>query len=262
MSVEQLAAHAVDPELSQTFHPQIDGYVLPASTAEIFARGRQAPVPLIVGSNADEGSVLYHLGLTPLDGTAIEQPATVAAWDALLTHFGSGAAALEQAYAVDDDGDVVAAAEALMGDAWFGRHAYYMAQDHSRTGQPTYLYFYERNPPAAGQTIGASHALELAHVFGGFLPFWPWNERDDELVAQMQGYWSQFARSGNPNAEQLPQWARFDRVNAREMAFADAASTSRAIARKLRYEAMAEQFTRRLSAVQAAAVTTADAGNE
>ena len=51
-------------------------------------------------------------------------------------------------YAVDQDQDVVAAAEQLMGDSWFGRHAYYMAQRHSAANNPTYLYFYERRPPA------------------------------------------------------------------------------------------------------------------
>ena len=71
-------------------------------------------------------------------------------------------------YAVDQDQDVVAAAEQLMGDSWFGRHAYYMAQRHSAAANPTYLYFYERRPASNDETIGASHALELNPLFGSY----------------------------------------------------------------------------------------------
>ncbi|NJN55648.1 MAG: carboxylesterase family protein, partial [Anaerolineae bacterium] len=34
------------------FHPVIDGYVLPEAPTAVFAHGKQAPVPLMVGSNA------------------------------------------------------------------------------------------------------------------------------------------------------------------------------------------------------------------
>ena len=74
LSTDALAAAATDPDVAATLHPQIDGYVLPAPTAAIFAEGKQHPVPLIVGSNADEGSVLYYLGLAPVAGGRETQP--------------------------------------------------------------------------------------------------------------------------------------------------------------------------------------------
>lgn len=74
MSTEALASAAIDEEISSTFHPQIDGYILPKPTAETFALGEQAPVPLLLGSNADEGSVLYYMGLPPVDGGAYQRP--------------------------------------------------------------------------------------------------------------------------------------------------------------------------------------------
>ena len=249
MSTEALREFAVAPEYSDTFHPQIDGYVLPHATAQIFDSGEQLAVPLIVGSNADEGSLLYYFGLAPVDGGPVASPQTQAEWNELLTEqFGEDADAVSAAYTIDTDIDVPKAAERLMGDSWFGRHAFYMAQKHSAAGHPAYLYFYEREPPNENQTLGATHALEIAHVFGGFIPMWPWNERDDELSSEMQGLWTEFARTGDPNAADLPEWTRFQDLEAQEMVFGHEHSYSRRVAREDRYRAMAGQFNKRIHA--------------
>ncbi len=247
-STEALKEAATDAVLSATYHPQIDGYVLPASTAEIFAEGLQAQVPLVVGSNADEGSVLYYFGLAPVDGGPVRSPQTVTQWNALLSEqFGEQAQQVDIAYRVDTDADVEKAAEQLMGDTWFGRHAFYMAQKHSAAGHPTYLYFYERQPPSEHQTIGASHALELNHVFGGFIPLWPTDARDNALQAEMQAYWTTFAETGDPNEAHLPSWERFADLEPREMAFGHEATHSRRVAREDRYRAMQAQFESRVT---------------
>ncbi len=248
MSVDELRDIALDPTINATLHPQIDGYVLPQSSAQIFDAGRQAAVPLIVGSNADEGSVLYYMGLAPVDGGPAEQPNTVAEWDALLEgQFGPAASEVDLAYGVDTDSDVVKAAEQLMGDSWFGRHAFYMAQKHSAAGHPSYLYMYERRPPSENQTIGASHALEISHVFGGFIPFWPSDARDEELEDEMQSFWVHFAATGNPNREGLPEWRAFADLEPYEMAFGHDQTGARRVAREARYRAMAGQFEARLT---------------
>lgn len=252
LTTEQLAGVATDPLISSTFHPQIDGYVLPDATSRIFAANTQAQIPLMVGSNADEGSVLYYFGLSPVDGSAeTQQPQTLEEWQQLLdAQFAEAAETVALSYAVDQDNDVVAAAEQLMGDSWFGRHAYYMAQRHSDANNPTYLYFYERRPASDDETIGASHALELNPLFGGFIPFWPTDARDDELSEQMQRYWSNFAATGDPNGAGLPTWAAFDELNAQELALGHDRSYSRPVARADRYEAMTNQLLRREQALQ------------
>lgn len=220
LSPEQLIRVATDEEVVSALHPQIDGYVLPDATSRIFATNQQAAAPLMVGSNADEGSVLYYFGMSPVDGSAeMQQPTTLDDWNQLLkAQFDEAASSLAVNYAVDQDDDVIAAAERLMGDSWFGRHVYYMAQRHSAAKNPTFLYFYERRPASDDETIGASHALELNPLLGGFIPFWPTDARDDELVEHMQGYWSNFAKTGNPNGEDLPPWTAFDALQPQEMA--------------------------------------------
>ena len=38
----------------------------------------------------------------------------------------------------------------------------------------------------------------------------PWGEEDRKLSDLMMAYWSNFARSGDPNAPGLPAWPRYD----------------------------------------------------
>lgn len=247
LTTEQLQKIAVMPELSATYHPQIDGYVLPKSTGQIFAEGRQMPVPLIVGSNADEGSVLYYLGLPPVDGNEALDPRSVSTWESTLDDaFGVHAPSVLKHYQPESDDDVVKLAETMMTDSWFGRHAYYMAGVHGKKTHPAYLYFYERRPPPADQTIGAAHALDINHVFGGFLPLWPSDERDVELTTEMQRYWTQFARTGNPNHEGAQNWSAFG-DSPREMVFGHERTADRAVDRQERYEAMRAQQDARVA---------------
>lgn len=251
LDTEALRIAAVSPELNATFHPQVDGYVLPEPTALIFAQGSQAKVPLLVGSNADEGSLLYDFGLSPIDGGPYLQPSDMASWQQLLQmNFLGQAENVASHYPVRTDTDVASNAIAMMGDTWFGRHAYYMAERHQAAGTPSYLYFYERTPPSAKQTIGAGHAQELFPLFQSWIPFWPRNQRDDELEEEMQRYWTRFALNGNPNEANLPYWPIFDPTSAKEMAFANEGSYARNVLRKARYDAMREQQSRRESAAQ------------
>ena len=62
---------------------------------------------------------------------------------------------------------------------------------------------------------------------------------------EMQRYWTRFARSGNPNQADLPQWPVFDPMKAEEMAFANERSYARNVLRKARYDAMRDQQSRR-----------------
>jgi para-nitrobenzyl esterase len=55
----------------------------------------------------------------------------------------------------------------------------------------------------------AGHASEISHVFG--TPYLPAADADSEKVGDvMNHYWAQFAKSGDPNASDLPTvWPEF-----------------------------------------------------
>lgn len=247
LNVEQIRAlENADLEIGNTYHPQVDGYALPKTVAQIFAAGEQAHVPFILGTNADEGSVLGYIIPISIDGVAELRPDSIEGWDNYLNeHIPS----LAKEYAVEKKSDLQDAHFRLVGDAMFGRHAYYTAENHFATGSPTWLYFFERTPASDSQVIGATHALELQPVFSSYLPFWPKDERDDQLSQQMGDYWTNFAKTKNPNGGELPEWPGFDPAIAQELALGNDKTHARKVDRKTIYDGMRKQQNRRLAHV-------------
>ncbi len=233
-----------DPEVSRTYHPQVDGYALPQTVAEIFAAGEQAQIPLLLGSNADEGTVLGYVIPISMDGVAQLRPETIEGWDRYLKDH---MPALADEYAVETEAQLLDAHFRVVGDSLFGRHAFYTAENHHKTGAPTWLYFFERAPESDQQIIGATHALELQPLFNSYIPFWPKGDRDDELAAQMSDYWTNFAKQKNPNGAGLPQWPGFDPALAQELALGHQTTEARRVARQHIYEGMRAQQESRLA---------------
>jgi len=84
-------------------------------------------------------------------------------------------------------------------------------------GQPAYFYFFNRVPPSPDQTIGAFHAAEIVFVFGKSVPLLPTDEQDQIITQAMGDYWTQFAKTGDPNLEGQPSWPAFSRKEQRNM---------------------------------------------
>jgi para-nitrobenzyl esterase len=93
-----------------------------------------------------------------------------------------------------------------------------MASPH----QPdTYLYHFTRVPAASARLgKGATHGIEIPFVFqwGGLVLA---GAQDRELATTMHRCWIQFARSGNPNGEGLPEWPRYEAATDRHLEFGD-----------------------------------------
>ena len=81
---------------------------------------------------------------------------------------------------------------------------------------PSYVYCFNRDLPGMdmpapaggfGDMKGAFHSAELWYVFGTLGRCWrPMTPGDYELSRRMVAYWTNFARTGNPNGEGVPQW--------------------------------------------------------
>ncbi len=179
--------------------PDVDGWVIPEQPIETFAHGKQARIPVIVGSNADEGTMFVGPSLR-----------TVAQYKAgLETDTGKYAAEEFLAYPVASDAEVHSAQVRLQTD-YMGYGAYTFARSTTRAGQRAYLYYFTY--PATGKLapLGAFHGEELMVLSGSYWEGWASSPDDTTLGTIMRNYWVQFAKTGDPNIQGQPRWDAFD----------------------------------------------------
>ena len=205
------------PRLADHF-PAIDGYVLPESPLAAFSHGRQAPVPFLVGSNANEGSILLRaLGAPMVEYRHQPQPAGVVQPE-IEVAFGDDMARLTDLYPGFATGQRDAQVD-FLGDHMFGARAYWYAKHHAAAGHPTWLYHFSRTPASPKQTAGAYHAAELPFVHGSNVPILPMTDDDKLLGATMREHWTAFAKNGAPSTSAAVAWPVFNPASPEWMHF-------------------------------------------
>ncbi len=171
------------------FDAIVDGWVVPEQPAKIFAEGRETHVHVLVGSNANEATVFGHGG-----------PKTVGEYEKyLLGDTGKYADQEFQAYPAASDAEVPARYLQLQADS-FAYGAYSMARAMTRVGQKAYLYDFSYVETGKRASLGAYHGEELSFLSDSFPSDWEHNQDDEKLSQAMRTYWTQFAKTGNPNA--------------------------------------------------------------
>ncbi len=182
--------------------PVTDGVVIPSKITEV---GASFPkVPLIIGTNADEGTLF-----TALFGG---KPAmTEDDYRAAVTRvFGAGHTdAILQQYPVSEYPTANDALNAVSNDAMFACPARRLARDVS-TKTDVYLYAFHHKPlMSILPTLGSFHAAELAYIFGYDTPLTVTQESEKPLGDAMRGYWTRFAKAGDPNGDGAPIWPKY-----------------------------------------------------
>jgi para-nitrobenzyl esterase len=206
-SAEELLAAAAKPGAAR-FVPNVDGYFLPESVDAIFAAGKQSHVPLLAGWNADEGSYRMILG---------REAPTVEAFQARVRIlYGDRAEGMLKAYGAATASEAKRAAQDLAGDRFIGYSTWKWLEMQSKTGKaPVYRYRFEQTLPLAedapaGAEATAPHASEIEFVFGMLdSRKLPWRAEDRKVSELMGAYWSNFAKTGDPNGKGLPQWPAY-----------------------------------------------------
>jgi para-nitrobenzyl esterase len=198
-------------------HWIVDGYVLPDAPYAIFKAGHQNDVPLLVGTNADEGRPL-------MDGVTT----SAATFDAdLAKAFGPLPPVLTAAYEPKTDAGALAARANLERDLRFGWDMRTWARLQSTTGtQPAFVYYFTRVPPyPAGSPYahwGAGHWAEMRYAFDNLdVQPWSWTAQDRRLADDMSAYWTNFAKAGDPNGAALPRWLPYEVHNERALELGD-----------------------------------------
>ena len=201
------AVQAVAPDLVRST-ANVDGWVFPDTVYNIFAAGAQHDVPVIVGSNADEMSIL---------GGAAGAETLAQYHESIRDEYGEHAGVFLETFPAGTDEEARQARMASGTDATFGWEMRTWARMMETVSSPAYLYFFSRVPPApdAGR-YGAYHTAEIAYVFDNFgVSPHPYANRDytdtdRKLSDILASYWVNLAATGNPNSDELPQWPAYD----------------------------------------------------
>jgi para-nitrobenzyl esterase len=191
--------------------PNVDGHILPHDLPEMIASHHDNGAALLIGTNYDEGTQL-------LPATTPEGLAALAR-----RRFGAQGDQVAGLYNGADDEHATAAQDRMQSDYLLAASAR-QAQLVAERGEPAYVYRFTRLAPGSDPVkVGAFHSAELAYVFGTQASIdRPWSARDHALSEQMQQYWTNFAKNGNPNGEGLPEWPRFAASGQQIMELGDA----------------------------------------
>ncbi len=224
----QKLVDAFSPPQSRDFDfgdPDVDGYFLPEPVPSIFAAGKQNDVPLLAGWNHDEGS--FEIAFSPQRPTADSLKAMAQ------KEFGDKAPEFLKLYPSDTPEQTLRSAEDFAGDKFiaFSTWAWLEAQAQAKTGkQPVYRYRFDLGPPAdpKGPQLGAYHSAEIEYVFGQLdsKAGVAWLPEHRALSDEMQKYWANFARSGDPNGPGLPKWPAYSAADGWRVMFLDAKSAA------------------------------------
>ena len=225
-----------------SFGPDVDGYFLPESVPAIFAAGKQNDVRLLAGWNHDEGS--FEIAFSPQRPTADSMKANAE------KEFGDKAAEFLKLYPADTPEHVLRSAEDYAGDRFIAFSTWAWMEAQSRTGkQPVRRFRFDLGPPAAdakAPQFGAYHSAEIEYVFGQLdsKAGLPWRPEDRELSELMQNYWTNFARTGDPNGPGLPKWPLYSSDDGWAVMLLDAHSTSHADDLRDRYVFLDANWTK------------------
>ena len=237
----QISDPEKDASLISNVTQIVDGYVFPYMFNEAYRNKSTHNVPYITGFNANEGTTLVPLIFPEptFEASFGEEGWLDEFWEILLDGFPGRVPKSVASYVESMEGSDYDAASQVWGDIWFGGPAYYSAQKRSDDGLKTYLYFFERAVPSERQTIGATHALELAYLFGSFFPFVARDSWDDELSEIMLNDWTEFAKTGVPN----DSWPEFSSNEPIARIYGDSVYESKLKDYKV-FEALADYFNK------------------
>lgn len=195
---------------------KVDGYIIPDHPVILFGRGRRHQVPLITGVNANESTMFLPYMISSQAGIEDYQ-------QYLQTTFGTDAEKIWELLPVKSRAEVLHRLDQLFSAKWFGAWANFMAST-AQNPQQTWVYRFTRQIPKWAtevlaedavqrqipyENLGACHSAELFYVFGFTKLLLGFFFKDWALSEQIMTYWTNFAKSGNLNGGDLPEWPSY-----------------------------------------------------
>ena len=189
----------------RVYGPNVDGHVFPDQPIRLIESRRYRPMPVIIGTTADETMRFIDAAGPVSDeasfAAAVEKVFGAGPRDAIVAHYPLMAFPTPRAafVAATTDGEFTCVAR---------RVARTLA---AAQAAPVYRYFFHHaleNDPKE-KANGAIHTVEHPFFFpftGKYVP----TDAERKLQEAMVLYWSRMAKNGDPNGEGTPSWPRFE----------------------------------------------------
>lgn len=208
LPVATVVANSAALQVAGSTLPTVDGKLLKQTFEAAFSAGAFNKVPMIEGSNQHEYSLLSAVTIDPVLGhavTAADYPTQVNAL------FGAAfGAAVQALYPLNGSQTPAQTFDNVLTDAVFTCNARKAARLITAQGVPLYAYeFADANAPMVfkiaprAEGYGAYHAAEIQYLFPGNQTVYagaPFTAAQTDLSSRMIGFWTTFAKTGNPNA--------------------------------------------------------------
>ncbi|MBQ9884833.1 MAG: carboxylesterase family protein [Bacteroidaceae bacterium] len=259
MSVAEARALSAD-SLQALFPPSgmanvvLDGYFMKESVDDVFKKGEQAQVPLLVGWNSQEG--------TPMSVLRNQAPTLENYKKAMSATFGDMTDEIFKAYGLETDADVLSQKSLnLASDLFTGFPTWKWADYHAKTSkQPVYRYKYMHPRPQVSAKMGnmvgalaggvremteeekkaeaerpklpagAVHSADIEYAMGNLATneYYDWQEEDYAISKLFLSYYANFCKFGNPNGEDLPTWTPINGQDVAPVMYIDVTSAEKA----------------------------------
>ncbi len=219
------AQGATNRELSNleklmVFLPVVDGELIPEPPLDAVRRGAVAALPILIGTTLHEWKLFTPIdsriptigerGLIERIGEVLPQVAPRAPRPVIAARRYRSAVRARGA-----DTSPFEVWSAFQSARIFHYPATLLAEAQRKAGGLAYAYLFTWHPPALRRALGACHALDLPFIFG--LTSYPFARplvglapSAARLSRRMQHAWINFARTGSPGYERLPEWKPYD----------------------------------------------------
>ncbi|XP_071098260.1 acetylcholinesterase-like [Haliotis cracherodii] len=224
------------------FIPVVDGYFLPDSPSSLVEKGQMKQTEILLGVNENEGSLflpaimptLFPVFASQINVNKTQFLTTVKAIAAFNGQSSTMVKAVMAQYAEVQvpslHPDYVDTACNVVGDSYFVCPAVKLAASYS-VKQNAYLYSfnYRLSSLQLPLWMGVPHSYEIEMVFGhpigGAIPA---TEGDKSTSRNAMTYWTNFAKTGNPNLPVTPsfQWPGYNTMDERFLVFSESGQST------------------------------------